>query len=76
MLQPELVVSSGASREGLASLLRGRWSSLRRARARGGCSRFFHEGEVLGAGDEACGEGEGSEVDVVAGGLVVEGEGR
>ena len=33
------------------------------------------EGEVLGAGDEAVGEGEGGEVDSVAGGFVVEGEG-
>ncbi len=33
------------------------------------------EGEVLGAGDEACGEAVGREVDGVARGLVVEGEG-
>ena len=36
---------------------------------------LLDEGEVLGAGDEAGGEGEGLEVGVVAGGLVVEGEG-
>ncbi len=36
---------------------------------------LFDEGEVLGAGDEAGGEAEGREVDCVAGGLVVEGEG-
>ena len=36
---------------------------------------LVHEGEVLGAGDGAGGEAEGREVDCVARGLVVEGEG-